>query len=194
MRDVESDAEEIYRAAGCDPRAPQGTGWLAARLLGRDCIRYRRFMRTPAQLARVHEDWRIYLRDGVSDETFLIGHELAELFYRRTLGAADEETCDALAAALVAPRPAVIAAWAGLASIPRLARAFRSTHSWAFLRVAEATGRPTALVAPKKVRTRGNAQWPDDVGVRALAALPRAPGLKKTRLRDDPARVALIAV
>jgi len=145
---------------------------------------------------------RIYYRSSLAPQRadFVVAHELAHwaLGTRLTEDENDiESACDALAAALIAPRRAFLDAVRAYGTrLPRLARAFQTTESLTALRLGETTGEPLALVAPRSVRVRGAMySWPGESQLRALAAARRSgPGLRNTRLRDDPRRTVLRAV
>jgi hypothetical protein len=174
--------------------------WLAKRLLGETAVRLVSPDALPgdAALARVDGETRIYLRTGLSQTRlrFAVAHELAH--WALDIGSASldgEQLCDALAAALVAPRPAFHGALRDVGErYPVLADRFGTSESCIVLRWGEVTGTPTALVTPSSVRVRGGAfDWPDEDGIRALAMAPRGAGIRRAVLGDDQQRVALIA-
>jgi hypothetical protein len=194
--ELEGVALALYRQAGLDADAPTDPVDLAERLLGEGCVRLVHSGALPgtAALARVAGDWRIYVRSRASAtrQRFAVLHELGHF----ALGAsASEEACDAVAAALLLPRPAFRAAARELgADWPALAARFGCSESAAALRWGEVIGDPLALVAPLTVRVRG-LPWgwpPHEHAIRELAAGPR-PGLASTRLRDDRRRLVLRA-
>lgn len=193
--DIEKLAETLYREAGygsCE-QAPLVT--FATRLLGPRAVRLVPANALPGNgaLARVGDQWRVYLRRDAprTARRFVLLHELAHW----ALGKGGSELdCDALAAALLVPRPAFLKALAHTRELPALARSFGTTESCVALRVGETTGRPLALVTPESVRLRGEPHsWPTDRELRTLAISPK-PGLRKATLRDDAQRVALIVV
>ena len=101
----------------------------------------------------------------------------------------------ALAAALLAPRPAFLRARRDLGEDLRaVAERFTMTQTGVALRRGEVLGTPLAVIAPARVRVRGPEAWvwPPESTLRAWARRPLA-GLKKTRLTDDPRRVVLEA-
>lgn len=190
-------SEDIYRAAGlaCDEPAPPTV--LVEKVLGPNSIRLvpRHALPGFGAAARVGAIWRIYLVESAPDTVrrFVTLHELSHV----VLGsAASEQQCDALAAALLAPRPAFLRALrARGARLPALARVFGTTQSCVGLRLGEVTEQPTALVDARSVRIRGaEYSWPSESQLRALAAGSRLPGLKKARLSDDRTRAVLRAV
>lgn len=194
--EIEGVALALYKQAGLDPDLPAHPVELAERLLGVDCVRMVHASALPgtAALARVSGYWRIYVRSRApaARQAFAVLHELGHY----ALGpGASEEACDALAGALLLPRPAFKYAAGDLgADWTALADRFDCTESAAALRWGEVTGEPLALVAPLKVRVRGLPWgWPSDDGeIRRLASEPR-PGLARARLRDDPRRVIVTA-
>jgi hypothetical protein len=143
-------------------------------------------------IARVRGTWRIYLREGLplAQARFIALHELAHW----ALGeGASEADCDALAAALLAPKPLFERALREVGpSYTKLSRWFVCTETFAALRYGEVTEKPLVVVAPANVRIRGREySWPSEPEIRGLAKAKRLPGLSKATLRDDPMRVAL---
>lgn len=197
---LEGEAERLYRSVGCDPSEAVSPTLLARKLLGPGRVLTARASALPgdAVLARVYGEPRIYVRSKLTAERsrFAVAHELAHW----ALGdAADgdelERLCDALAAALIAPRRAFQSALreSGHRFAP-IARWFVTTESCAALRLGEVTGRPLALVTPRLVRVRGDEWgWPPEPEIRQLARAKRLPGVRRAKLRDDPRRVALVA-
>lgn len=190
--DLEGMADALYAAAGLEPDVPVAPLALAARLLGSTAVCRVTGLRTPAALARVGDDWRIYLRRGLTDRAvaWLVAHELAEWALRREgyLGEDIEDLADRLGACVRAPRRAVVWALRHHGHTPAaIAAAFRTSESSAALRIGEVTGAPLALLAPRKaVRVRGESWcWPDAAQILRLA---RTHG---TRLGDDPRRLLL---
>lgn len=190
----ESEAERLYLRAGIEPASGASPSSLVRALLGSRSIRFltEEWLPGGGTLARVGTQWRIYLRRDLPLEQirFVALHELAHW----ALGAgAAESDCDALAACLLAPRAAVERALRETgASYTRLSRWFGCTETFAALRYGEVTDEPLVVVAPASVRVRGREwSWPTDQELRALAKAPALPGVRRARLRDDPARVAL---
>lgn len=115
---------------------------------------------------------------------FLVGHELAEWWYRGRSWAGGhperEAWCDALGAALVAPRPAFQRAVKALDNrVHRLAEAFNIPRACTMLRVGEVTGRP--VLYPLRGIARGEPfVWPPAALARALRERPR--GVHPVRL------------
>lgn len=193
--ELEGAAEEAYRRAGFELDEGIDPVELAEALLGDGCVRAVHAAALPgaAALARVGGEWRIYVRGLVSAQTqrWAVAHELGHLL----LGAdATEWACDAVAGALLAPRPAFTAVASTVGADWRtLASHFGSTESWAALRWGEVIREPVALVSPLSVRVRGDAfTWPEtDSGIRALAACGH-PTVSCVRL-SDTRRVVLRA-
>jgi hypothetical protein len=161
--DVEGDADAIYKIAGCDTEQPPSIGRLCLALTG--------FapkvvdMHNEGRCCRVGEHWRVFVRRGMTPErsVFIAGHELAEWWYL-SIGHRDddiEQRCDALGAALVAPRRAFKRALRAVGhSVTQLATAFQAPQQMALLRIGEVTGRPVVLVRPAPL-VRGNPfEWP----------------------------------
>jgi len=191
--DIERTAELLYRAAGCDVASPAPPGLLIERLLGPRAVRLvpERALPAEAAIVRVGQAWKIFVCATLRPEQrrFVALHELAH--WAIGLRAAESD-CDALAAALLVPRGAFLrAVRAKGGRIATLAATFKTTHSFAALRLGETTHRPVALVTAESIRTRGAAYtWPS--GAQLLrAARGDLPGIRKIGLPDDPGRVAL---
>lgn len=126
---------------------------------------------------------------------WLVGHELAEWWYRGRVFAGGhperEAWCDALGAALVAPRDAFRQATAVLGGrVHRLAEAFNAPRALALLRIGEVTGRPVVYCHPERQLARGTPfVWPRAALQRALRERPR--GVHPVRL--DGQRMGLMA-
>lgn len=137
-------------------------------------------------VAGCHEVW---LRPDVPAERarWLVAHELAEWWHLRTGYQGDdvESRCDAVGAALVAPRPAFVRAVERVGhSVHLLASAFAVPQALAMLRVGEVTGRPVLLLRRPRSLHRGQPyQWTR----RDLA------GRHAQRIRLDGTRWGLVA-
>lgn len=193
--EIEGEAEAILRSVGMDPREDVRTTRLA-RALGLSLARAGPLL-VPgdAVLVRVGEDWRICLRGRLSPirARFAVAHEIAEWWLRRNgyTGEDAEQVADRLGAALVAPRQRVVWLVRRVPSIKELAAAFEATESLTALRIGEATGEPIALVAPTRVRVRGEPwDWPSEAKLRQVARGPAPRGLVKVEL-EGPRRVVL---
>lgn len=190
--DFDRAAAVVLRAAGFGTSEAVSPLDLAHRLLGPGTVRLIELPTLPGDgaIARVRQEWRIYIRAGCSPEAarFAICHELSHW----TLGSsACEDDCDSLGAALLAPREAFVNAVAIHGrSLRALARHFCCTESFAALRLGEVTGNPLALVSPSRVRVRGRPfLWPPDPILRQAARGRELPGLRAGQLSDDPCRV-----
>jgi len=152
-------------------------------------------MRHSAAVARIGDVWRIYIRSDLTERerNFSIAHELAEwLIARRGLGDADtEQSADAMAAAILVPKPfALKACGVRGAKWSQLARDFRASESCAALRYGEVTGEPLVLLTPRCARERGQPYpWPPN---ECLKKPGKIPGIRKACLRDDPRRVVAL--
>lgn len=193
---IEREAERIYRFAEEDLGLGASPEALARALLGPGSIRTAPPDLLPAggALVRIGAAWRVYLREGLRPRhaRFTVMHELSHW----ALGSgATEEECDALAACLLAPRPAVQQLLrSGAKTYSEIARWFDCTETFAALRYGEITDEPLVVVAPATVRIRGREwSWPAESELRGLVKARRVPGIRKVRLRDDPVRVALRA-
>lgn len=189
--DFEGTAERLYLDAGLDPRAPAPALALIEGLVGRGNIRMvpPTALSCDAALVRVRSEWRIYIRNDLHPKArrFAAMHELAHL----ELGLrAPESHCDALAAALIAPRPAFERAVRDVGhELPALARCFATTESCVGMRLGEALAKPVALVGVDGdiLRVRGPAfDWPPASKLRAIAHGAAHSCLKRARLSDAP--------
>lgn len=193
--EIERTAELLLRAAGLtNGEIPQAER-VAARLLGGGVRRVPgHVLRRDGALARVGAEWCIFLRSDLpeSRRAFTILHEISHWAIGRD---ATELQCDALAAALLAPRGPFLAAVERHGfRLARLARCFCTTESCIALRVGEATGQPLALVTPTSIHLRGSGYlWPDEPRLRELAKTSRMAGIKRARLSDDRHRAVLRA-
>lgn len=197
--DIEGIAGELLRCAGADESAPAKPVALVQALLGAGSLFsvHARSLPGDGSLAIVNGQPRIYIRTGLTHERkrWAICHELAEWWLWRE-GVRDsriENVADGIAAGLLAPRRAFLAALRDGSGSPELAQRFGTTESCAVLRLGEVTGHPLALVAPNRVRVRGDEfVWGDEDQVRRLAKCS-SPGFARSRLTDDRRRIALRA-
>jgi len=198
--DFEWIADEVLRLADVDEMAPAKPVALVRALLGPGALFsvHARSLPGDGSLAVVNGQPRIYIRQGLSPirRRWVICHELAEWWLWQS-GVRDEQiegVADAVAAAVLAPRRAVRAALKSAGpSYTGLAEHFGTTESCIAMRLAEVTGRPMALVAPAKVRVRGeDYAWPEEGQIRSLRWTRRA-GLERMKLHDDRRRVVLSA-
>lgn len=201
--ELEGIAEAAYDEVELDPERPH-VPRLARALLGPDAIqRGPRPLHAPAALIRIGSAWRIVLSRSLPPRyaLFAVAHELGHWLLARyghvgddaLDGMGEERAADYLGAALLAPRRTFLTARRALGNdLPELADAFALTETGAALRLGEVLRLPLAVVAPQQVRVRGPAEWvwPDERTLRQWARRP-APGLRKTRLTDDPRRVVL---
>jgi hypothetical protein len=214
--DVEGWTGFVYGAAKADPEQPPSALALAEGLLGDAAVRFvpGRELANDALLALARcprfdlslpgaGRWEILVRRKLPTVriTWAVLHELAEWVLKEQEGYRGEDIeryANALAASLLAPRRAFLAAVAEVGPDFRsLAERFDATQSWAALRYAEVTGAALSLVTPTKVHRRGEVLWPDDAQLRLLASRgrPRQPPrlrLKKARLTDARGRTVLL--
>lgn len=191
--DVEGTAECILDAGDSPNDEPPAIGKVARKLLGPDCFRTAMALPGDAALARVYNQWFIYLRPKLPPvrKTFNVAHEVVEYWISVVEpyhGEDVEAFADAVAAAVLCPRRAFRRV-VGL-PVQEQAEAFRISQTHAALRESEVTGAPRAVVSPKLVRVRGSEwRWGTENQIRR-GAHP-SPGLVKTRLTDDPRRFVL---
>lgn len=160
LADIEGDADALRRVAGVDGDEVPHLGAMCAALTGSPPI-------IAEQRARslIDERDRVVLRRGlpVAIARYLVGHELAELHYRRLRyeGEDIEARCDALGAALVAPwRVARAAIREHGHHVCAVASALRVPQALALLRIGEVTGRPVLLLRRPPIARGAAYVWP----------------------------------
>jgi IrrE N-terminal-like domain len=190
--DLERLAVDTYRRHGFDPARPVSPVRLARQWLGPHAVTtVRHSAGWRAMLYRVGGATRIAVRAGLpaAYARFVVAHELAHVLLGTGHAPALERACDALAAALTAPRPAVEALRAELGEdFAAHAAEVGATETWAALRLAEVDGTPRAVVTPQRVYAVGT--WPPGLEARQLARAPRR-GVVRRALSDDPRRLVL---
>jgi hypothetical protein len=194
LAEIEGDAEAMFAEARIPRDDSPSMDLLCLRLLKSKPRRV--MMGRPADVhPGVGGRWvlRVHRVIGKERARWLVGHELAEWWYRGRVWAGGhperEAWCDALGAALVCPSPAFRAAVRELDHrVHRLAEAFDVPRALAMLRAGEVTGRP--VFYPLRGLARGDAyEWPADALRRALRERPR--GVHPVRL--DRAEMGLMA-
>ena len=196
--ELEGIAEAVLRTGGQDDAEAPKLAALVRMHLGPEALEYSHATPGDAALVRVYQDWRIYVRRGLSPErhAFAIAHELAEWWLRvreRYMGEDAEHAANYVAAAIMSPRRAFRRAVSAVGhDFADLADHFRTTETHVALREAEIDRRPRVVISPALVRVRGPEAWiwPNESTLRGWAR--RAPpSVRKTRLTDDPRRVVL---
>lgn len=195
---AEGIGDAILAHGGQEADEAPNIGRLVVAHLGPNAVEYALLRNGDGALVRIYDDWRIYVRRGLSPErrAFAIAHELAEwwLRVRERYEAADvEDVANYVAAAVLTPRRAFRLALDEYGSnFGELAATFRITETHAALREAEIVRLPRAVISPALVRVRGPEEWawPDEPTLRHWAR-SSVPGLRKVRLTDDPRRVVL---
>lgn len=191
---IEAMARAVYRLAGQTGDRPIWSPKLAVRLLGDGALAYSPVPDADGMLVPLPGGkTQIFVRPNLTRERLahVVGHELGHWICRREGVEDREDLCDAIGAAIVAPRAAYLAALSHHgARLHALAETFATTESLVALRYGEVTGAPTALITRESVRTCGEYPWPPENELRQLA---RSGGdrLRRLRLRDDPHRVVL---
>ena len=181
--ELEELAVDTYRRFRKDPSEPLSSTQLARLMLGPGRVLYGPAgMTSEGAAVTLNGERRVYIRPGLSPQrqSHVVVHEASHIFW----GTKDEDFCNYIAAALLAPAPAIRRAL-GL-SIRQMAEVFRVTQTLAALREAEVTGRPRIVLARSHQWVRGS--W----SVPAQEALT-LPGLRKTRLTDAPKRYVIDA-
>jgi hypothetical protein len=196
-REAEQLAFEFYERNGYDPAEPVDPFTLTSAFLGPGTIiRTTGLVSGPAATFVVNGKRKIALRHGlrIEDAAFYCAHELGHIVFDE-LGYHEDDLeaqCDLFAAALLAPRPAVVQLHRAFGfDLPSIADHIGSTETWAALRIGEVLRLPLAVVATK-VRVRGPEEWvwPDEPTLRQWARRP-PPGIAKVRLTDDPRRAVI---
>lgn len=196
LADVEGDQMAIYSMARAESDDPPSVADLSLALMQREPEFAR--IHQEAKLPSAEEGRRPLVRVGVlpARARWLAAHEIAEWYYAHIeYDEPDvEERCDALGAALIAPRLAFRRAISVLDhSVYQLAEAFATTQSLALLRVGEVTGRPVALLRSPEPIYRGEPfAWPKCSSLRRALDAGRAL-VHPLAIRDEPNRVGLMA-
>lgn len=188
LADIEGEARWLLQHADHDDAAPPAIAEVARIVTGHPVETVpRHSLRGDGQLARLRGEPRVYVRSGLTQERlrWAIAHELGHLVLGLDNSSSEnEEACDAFAASLLLPRRAFLKALARSGGrYQQLARWFASTESCAALRVGEVTGAPTVLLAPGRIRFRGDDfVWPPSM---------RGPGILRTKIKDAPGRAVV---
>lgn len=167
LASIEGDARAFFQMAKVDPTNPPTFNALCRRTIRSYPQRVRMIGRgdlTPGigkkYILRVH----VALPPEVA--VWVIAHELAHWYYLETgfVGsqAELEARCDALGAAIVAPRPLFLSALRQHGHrVYKLARLFNTTQTLAALRIGEVTGRSVVAIRPRRTIVRGEPfGWP----------------------------------
>ncbi len=191
LGDLEGTAEAIARASGAEPDERPKVRAVVALVGAR--VEFGRGLWGDAELVRVHEEWRMFVKHGLppARRLFATFHEFAERWLQEheKWDAEDsmlELAANYVAAALVVPRRALQRAQRH--GMPRelIAREFIATQTHVALRESEISGAPRAVVTPARVYARGAGAW-DATTARRLVRHP-PPHVVVQRLSDDPRR------
>jgi Zn-dependent peptidase ImmA (M78 family) len=169
---IEGEAGLLLRCAGADETELPRPALLAKRLGLRVFAVHAGALPGDASLARVGEEWRVYVRSRLPPERlgFAVAHELAEWHLRHVRDEGAEHVADRLAAAVLVPRRAFQRAARREPAWNDLAKRLRVSPVLAALRWGEVTDEPTAVVGPDAIRVRGAAwSWPPERELRRLA-------------------------
>jgi hypothetical protein len=194
---LEGLAVALYTRLKLDPSRPVSTFALARKHLLIDVSRPTMMIGPPARTFLFDGQRRIAVKKGlpVACAQFFCGHELGHMLLEEE-GYDDEDTeacCDYLAAALVAPRPAIVSMQRTFGfDLASIAAEVGGSQTWAALRVGEVLRVPIAVIAPT-VRVRGPEEWvwPDHATLRRWSSGRVPKGLARARLTDDRDRVVL---
>lgn len=184
---ADAAALEILSDASIDPTTPTHPVAIARGLLGRpDAVQP--FAGLPVRACYIASEGLILVRPGLAPRqlAYLVAHELAEHHLGSYAGRDRERLANAIGAAILLPEPAVRLSLARGRDGVRLAHEGRTTQSIAWLRIAEVTQCPAALVMPGRVRTTGG-RWPRDLWAQATGKRPT--GLYRQAITDARGRV-----
>lgn len=194
VAEVEALAVATYRRLGFDPAEPVSTFKIARAMLGPNAIEKGTLVAVAAQLFTVKGERRIAYSRKLAPEyaSFHVAHELGHVLCDEVgfRGPRLEQVCDQLAAALMAPLPAIGALVRAGVTHEELADEVVATQTWAALRIAEYLKIPRAVLTPARVYVRGDESFRWPLSVRKLATKD-VPGIRRTSLTDDPARLVL---
>jgi len=194
LADVEGDVSLLCQGAGVDVDQPLSMSALCEALTGAPPLLDRNLGSARGMLRR----GRVLIAPGltVEQERHTIAHELGEWFYdRRGYDEPDREArCDAVGAALCAPRSAFKRAMRTVGHrVSVLARAFVVEQSLALLRVGEVSGRPVMLLHPAGPIVRGDPfAWPSTSALRRALEEGRET-VHPIRITDAASRWGLMA-
>jgi hypothetical protein len=199
IADIEGDADLLLRLAHIDDDEPVDVVALCRHRTMTGQVPFSTRAGPEAQISRVPGGHRVCLREGLlpGRARWLVAHELAELHYERVgySGPDIEDRCNALGAALVAPRRLVRRLIRQHAhAVHALARALVATQSIALLRLGEVERRPVLLARDgRRPIVRGAAfNWPDGPGL-AKALSRRTETTHPLPIRDEERRRGLMA-
>lgn len=196
---AERAVKDLYNAARICPGSPRGATALAQAVLGNACIRIVPRDSIPKS-ALVWDRCApvIQLREGLTPRELNhhAAHELGEWHLRVNdyRGPEPEELVRRIAASLCVPQKAFHAARAALGDDLRaLSKAFVVSESLMALRIAECLGPATALITPRRIRTRGAPwSWPSSPEAwRELVQRAPSDGMHVHRLRDARGRLVI---
>lgn len=193
--EIEGAALALYRQAGLDPSSSPSPGQLAMALPDID-VEFVLRASQPAMIRsfRGRATIRILATATPSAQAWFLAHELGEWVLRgmRVQHEAIEHFADAVGAAIIAPRPAVLAMRTRFDDdLERTARAMRITQTVAALRWGEVFGRPVAIVERHRVKARGAFDAPDRE-LRRIAAAGGGAGMRALPITDTRGRVVLL--
>lgn len=201
--ELEGLATEVRRRARIQPDVVETASRIAFGALGERALTVDRSMRLAAYLQAIENGWQIVVNPTAPDLRFHIAHELGEWALRtiarfRGDDAARERAANYIAAAILAPEPAILRAHASLGERPRsIAAWFQLSQTATVLRLAEVVGDERAVVTKTGnvlLRTQGTFPWAK-VPLIEVARGTKWRGLARARLRGgiDEGRVALRA-
>lgn len=152
-------------------------------------------IRTDGELVRVGGEWRVYVRRGMSPERqrWVAAHEFGHWWWEDQCGYSGpdiEARCDALGAALVAPRLAVEdASRDHRGDVAAIARSLRTTQSLALLRLGEALDVPVALLRRRRSTIVRGAfvSWPAPLSWQPM----KRAAVVRIQITDEPGRLGV---
>jgi hypothetical protein len=184
--EIEGESAALYQRAGVDPEREPGALNLAFALPGVR-VRFVRGLTSRGRVVREGDGHLIELRSGQRPIglEFAAGHECGHIARNRHRDCEDtERACDAIAAALIAPRPAMylLRMCFGL-DLPRIATTLCTSQITVARRFGEVFDEPCAIVMPGRV-LRSHPGLPADDDLRCMARAGVARGARVIRLTD----------
>lgn len=172
LANIEGDAIAFHRRARSKPEDPENLNVLCRRTVGSYPKRVRMVGRGDLHPGIIGRPWTLRVHVALPPEVarFVVAHELAHWWFIETGWKAHshahlEAACNALGAAILAPRPLFLEAvrHVGGHRVHRLAKHFHTTEACVLLRIGETTGRPVALVRPQPIVRGEPFVWPSNV-------------------------------
>ncbi len=183
--EIEGECDALYRRAGVDPERDPGPLNLAFSLPGVR-VRFVRGLTSRGSVMRDGSGHLIELRSGQSPIAleFAAGHECGHIARESHHDDDPERACDQIAAALIAPRPAMFLLRLAFGlDLPRIARTLCTSQTVVARRFGEVFDEPCAIVSPGRVM-RSHDGFPDDSELRRIVVAGGVAGVRVIHLTD----------